>query len=259
MHVTEWDLRRISSFASAAGTRVLVCKNPRVIEGLAERGLDGWAAVCTFGEPNLVVDKVLVCLAGRYGPHHHGDFDWPVLATILDGLTAPQWLGPDRRKLLPLGAQDTIEVLGIADREPSGGVADIAMGRRDLLCAPFVGLDHAGLHSLGHEMCKGGAMRMALVDFQAATRPVCCCSAEGVPRPLTGCQSLVASGRMNGRSGQGPAAPRTAAALLRTVLEIVPVSDQAELGRLSTEGRIFRGAAGSSPTSGTCVPCSGAI
>ncbi|WP_395403423.1 TIGR02679 domain-containing protein [Arthrobacter sp. UC242_113] len=65
VHVTEWDLRRISSFASAAGTRVLVCKNPRVIEGLAERGLDGWAAVCTFGEPNLVVDKVLVCLAGQ--------------------------------------------------------------------------------------------------------------------------------------------------------------------------------------------------
>ncbi|MBT2512199.1 DUF2399 domain-containing protein [Arthrobacter sp. ISL-30] len=80
-HVTEWDLRRISSFASAAGTRMLVCENPRVIEGMAERGVDGWAAVCTSGEPNLVVDKVLGNLS-RAGVdlYYHGDFDWPGMA-----------------------------------------------------------------------------------------------------------------------------------------------------------------------------------
>lgn len=81
VHVTEWDLRRIGSFAPAAGTRVLVCENPRVIEGMAERRVDGWAAVCTAGEPNLVVDKVLGNLT-RAGAdlYYHGDFDWPGIA-----------------------------------------------------------------------------------------------------------------------------------------------------------------------------------
>jgi uncharacterized protein (TIGR02679 family) len=81
VHVTERDLRRIGSFASAAGTAVLVCENPRVIEGLAERGVDGWVAVCTSGEPNLVVDKVLGNLS-RAGAdlYYHGDFDWPGIA-----------------------------------------------------------------------------------------------------------------------------------------------------------------------------------
>ena len=81
VHVTEWDLRRIGSFASVAGTAVLVCENPRVIEGLAERGVDGWVAVCTSGEPNLVVDKVLGNLS-RAGAdlYYHGDFDWPGIA-----------------------------------------------------------------------------------------------------------------------------------------------------------------------------------
>ncbi|MDR6415537.1 uncharacterized protein (TIGR02679 family) [Pseudarthrobacter sulfonivorans] len=81
VHVTEWDLRRMGSFAPAAGMRVLICENPRVIEGLAERGADGWAAVCTAGEPNLVVDKLLDKLA-RAGAalHYHGDFDWPGIA-----------------------------------------------------------------------------------------------------------------------------------------------------------------------------------
>jgi uncharacterized protein (TIGR02679 family) len=81
VHVTEWDLRRAPHFKPAPGTRVLVCENPRVIEGLAERGVDGWAAVCTSGEPNLVVDKVLSHLA-RSGVElrYHGDFDWPGVA-----------------------------------------------------------------------------------------------------------------------------------------------------------------------------------
>jgi uncharacterized protein (TIGR02679 family) len=52
-----------------------------VIEGLAENRVAGWAAVCTSGEPNLVVDKVLDYLA-RSGVElrYHGDFDWPGVA-----------------------------------------------------------------------------------------------------------------------------------------------------------------------------------
>ena len=60
---------------------LLVCENPRVVEGLAECRVDGWAAVCTAGEPNLVVDKVLGNLS-RAGAdlYYHGDFDWPGIA-----------------------------------------------------------------------------------------------------------------------------------------------------------------------------------
>lgn len=81
VHVTEWDLRRVGAFGPTAGMRVLVCENPRVVEGLAERRVDGWAAVCTAGEPNLVVDKVLGNLS-RAGAalYYHGDFDWPGIA-----------------------------------------------------------------------------------------------------------------------------------------------------------------------------------
>jgi hypothetical protein len=49
VHVTEWDLRRVGSFAVAAGTRILICENSRVVEGLAKRRVDGWAAVCKAG------------------------------------------------------------------------------------------------------------------------------------------------------------------------------------------------------------------
>ncbi len=81
VHVTEWDLRRLGSFTPAAGTRVLVCENPRVVEALAERDLAGWAAVCTSGEPNLVVGQVLVRLASTGADlRYHGDFDWPGVA-----------------------------------------------------------------------------------------------------------------------------------------------------------------------------------
>lgn len=80
-HVTEWDLRRSPHFTPLPDTRVLVCENPRVIEGMAERGLGGWAAVCTSGEPNLVVDKVLRHLAqSSIELRYHGDFDWPGVA-----------------------------------------------------------------------------------------------------------------------------------------------------------------------------------
>lgn len=80
VHLTEWDLRRLADLGSG-GCRVLVCENPRVLEAIAERGLAGWSVVCTAGEPNLVVDKVLAAL-GRTGAalSYHGDFDWPGIA-----------------------------------------------------------------------------------------------------------------------------------------------------------------------------------
>lgn len=80
-HVTEWDLRRSPQFTPLPESRVLVCENPRVIEGFAERGIDGLAVVCTSGEPNLVVDKVLRHLAqSSISLRYHGDFDWPGVA-----------------------------------------------------------------------------------------------------------------------------------------------------------------------------------
>lgn len=81
VHVTDWDLRRVQSSAIARGQRVLVCENPRVLEALAENGVPGWAAVCTSGEPNLVVGKVLTELAASGAQlRYHGDFDWPGIA-----------------------------------------------------------------------------------------------------------------------------------------------------------------------------------
>lgn len=81
IHLTDWELRRLGTFTPPPGARVLVCENPRVIEGIAERGLGRWAAVCTAGEPNLVVDKVLSNLvAGGADLYYHGDFDWPGVA-----------------------------------------------------------------------------------------------------------------------------------------------------------------------------------
>ena len=81
VHLTEWDLRRSTSFTPVGSARLLVCENPAVLEALAERGIEGWAAVCIAGEPNLVVDRVLTNLAGAgLVLHYHGDFDWPGLA-----------------------------------------------------------------------------------------------------------------------------------------------------------------------------------
>lgn len=81
VHITEWDLRRVERFAPRVGTKVIVCENPRVLEGLAETGVAGWTAVCTSGEPNLVVDRVLIDLAlSGADLRYHGDFDWPGIA-----------------------------------------------------------------------------------------------------------------------------------------------------------------------------------
>jgi uncharacterized protein (TIGR02679 family) len=81
VHITEWDLRRTESFTVARGSQLLVCENPGVVEALADRGVEGWGAVCTAGEPNLVVDRVLASLAAAGATlRYHGDFDLPGLA-----------------------------------------------------------------------------------------------------------------------------------------------------------------------------------
>lgn len=63
------------------GQEVFVCENPRVLEAIAEGGLDGVAIVCTSGRSTLVVLEVLRRLANS-GAHirYHGDFDWPGIA-----------------------------------------------------------------------------------------------------------------------------------------------------------------------------------
>lgn len=81
VHVTEWDLRRAEPVMVPRDTRVLVCENPRVLEAMAEQPVLGWSAVCTSGEPNLVVDRVLMGLhACGAELRYHGDFDWPGVA-----------------------------------------------------------------------------------------------------------------------------------------------------------------------------------
>ena len=79
IHVTWWDLRR--GLQMAPGQEVFVCENPRVLEAIAERALDGIAVVCTSGRSTLVVLEVLRRLSGS-GAHlrYHGDFDWPGIA-----------------------------------------------------------------------------------------------------------------------------------------------------------------------------------
>lgn len=100
VHVTDWDLRRLDSFGPMAsvptgGVPVLVCENPRVVEAMAERAVAGWAAVCTSGEPNLVVHSVLERLARAGGEvRYHGDFDWPGVAIanrIVERFGARPW------------------------------------------------------------------------------------------------------------------------------------------------------------------------
>ena len=79
IHVTWWDLRR--GLQMAPGQEVFVCENPRVLEAIAERALDGITVVCTSGRSTLVVLEVLRRLSGS-GAHirYHGDFDWPGIA-----------------------------------------------------------------------------------------------------------------------------------------------------------------------------------
>lgn len=112
VHVTDWDLRRSGQLLPPAGTRVLVCENPRVLEAVAERGAGGWAVVCTSGEPNLVVDQVLGDLAAAgMELRYHGDFDWAGVA-LTERAIARHSVQPWR-----MGVEDYLAGLG------SGGTA----------------------------------------------------------------------------------------------------------------------------------------
>jgi uncharacterized protein (TIGR02679 family) len=74
MHLTPRDLRGIEL---AAHPHVLVCENPRVIEAMADRFAGAVSAVCTAGQPALVVLDMLRRLAQAGATlHYHGDFDW---------------------------------------------------------------------------------------------------------------------------------------------------------------------------------------
>lgn len=80
VHLTAWDLAR-ADVAVPAGTRVLVCENPRVLEAIAERRGGAVPVVCTSGMPGLVTSDVLRQLrAGGAHLDYHGDFDWPGVA-----------------------------------------------------------------------------------------------------------------------------------------------------------------------------------
>ena len=81
IHLTAWDLRRLSSLEGLSGATVLVCENPRVLEAVAEQARSPWPVVCTSGEPNTVVTAVLgLLVAGGARLRYHGDFDWPGIA-----------------------------------------------------------------------------------------------------------------------------------------------------------------------------------
>ncbi|MDQ1250296.1 MAG: hypothetical protein QG597_4675 [Actinomycetota bacterium] len=96
IHLTEWDLRRLAEVHPGADGPVLVCENPRVVEAFAEIGVVGWSAVCTAGEPNLVVARVLGQLATAGAELlYHGDFDWAGLAIanrVIERAGARPWL-----------------------------------------------------------------------------------------------------------------------------------------------------------------------
>ena len=76
VHLTAWDLRRVELQArtSCWCARTRACWRPWR-NGTAARV----AAVCTSGQPALVVLDVLHALAGAR-LRYHGDFDWPGIA-----------------------------------------------------------------------------------------------------------------------------------------------------------------------------------
>ena len=98
VHLTGWDLGGWQAEPSdlRGGDPVLVCENPRVLEAVAERRGGDVTVVCTAGEPNTVVLRVLERLA-RSGARllSHGDFDWPGLAIVnrlVERLGVEPWL-----------------------------------------------------------------------------------------------------------------------------------------------------------------------
>lgn len=80
VHLTGWDLARLD-LAVPAGTPVLVCENPRVLEAIAQRFRGNIAVVCGAGMPAIVVMHALRALAASGADlRYHGDFDWPGVA-----------------------------------------------------------------------------------------------------------------------------------------------------------------------------------
>lgn len=116
VHVTEWDLRRMASWRPEP--RVLVCENPRTLESIAERDVQGWSVVCTSGEPNLVADAVVGGVVGAGAPVFiHGDFDWPGVAIVNRAIR--------RHGVRPLGMSATDYLAGVVASAPLlGGVVE---------------------------------------------------------------------------------------------------------------------------------------
>ena len=71
MHLTPWDLQRISLAQSAP---VLVCENPSVLEAFASTAGGRWSVVCTAGWPAAVAVDMLGALTAPL--RYHGDLDW---------------------------------------------------------------------------------------------------------------------------------------------------------------------------------------
>ena len=81
VHLTDWDLKRIPEPWQPGRSVVLVCENPRVLEAIAERQVARQPVVCTSGEPNTVVTRLLERLtAAGHSLRYHGDFDWSGIA-----------------------------------------------------------------------------------------------------------------------------------------------------------------------------------
>ena len=102
VHLTWRDLDDLDRHADpdqgaepAAGQRIFVCENPRVLEAAAEIGIPGWGVVCTSGRPSLVTVEVLERLRSAGAQlRYHGDFDWPGLAMandLVDRFGAEPW------------------------------------------------------------------------------------------------------------------------------------------------------------------------
>ncbi len=93
VHLTWWDLD--AGARLEAGQDLIVCENPRVLEAIAQNGIEV-GVVCTSGRPNLVVTEVLTrAREARARMRYHGDFDWPGVAMANDALRrfgAVPWL-----------------------------------------------------------------------------------------------------------------------------------------------------------------------
>lgn len=95
LHLSGWDLRR-DPVSVSAGTTVLICESPRVLEALARLERPALPVVCTSGDPNRITLEVLRELA-ESGAHliYHGDFDWAGVAVanrLVDVVGAKPWL-----------------------------------------------------------------------------------------------------------------------------------------------------------------------